>query len=65
MCPNCGARLLVKEEKHLHCILCGRDYKLVPFRGESKRAEIVEASRGNDCSLASTFTGAKLPVFQD
>lgn len=61
-CPHCekvGAKgILVREGNHLHCLICTRDFKLIPFRTERKRVIVVEDSRNNDKIL----NRATLPI---
>lgn len=47
-CPHCKGGLITRENGHYHCLLCARNFKLVPMRGEQRRMEIIEASKTND-----------------
>lgn len=59
-CPRCSG-LLMRENGHVHCLGCARDFRLVPFRGETKRLELVNSSRQYDVALTSHFAGVRLP----
>lgn len=44
-CPHCGSSMLGIENNHQHCVACGRNFRLVPFRSEKLRLERVEGSK--------------------
>lgn len=47
-CPHCKGGIITREDGHYHCLICARNFKLVPMRGENKRLELVNGSRIND-----------------